>query len=88
VFDQVHQLLFARLHVAGRIGWSRAAIGGSHIDAKGGACTGPSPVNRSRPGSKHHLLCDGDGTPIYVLTSTTFQDLRDYGRGWSLTQRG
>ena len=36
---------------------------------KRGAGTGPSPVNRGKPGSKHHLICDGNGTPIYVLTS-------------------
>jgi hypothetical protein len=34
-----------------------------------GAGTGPSPVNRAKPGSKHHLICDGHGKPIYVLTS-------------------
>ncbi|WP_435827299.1 IS5 family transposase [Actinoplanes philippinensis] len=69
VFDQVHQILLARLNAANRIDWSRAAMDGSHIRQKGGAGTGPSPVNRGKPGSKHHLLCDGNGTPIYVLTS-------------------
>ncbi|MFC6567765.1 transposase [Actinoplanes utahensis] len=41
----------------------------SHRRGKGGSRTGPSPVNRGKPGSKHHLICDGNGTPIYVLTS-------------------
>jgi transposase len=41
----------------------------SHRREKGGAGTGPSPVNRAKPGSKHHLICDGNGIPIYVLTS-------------------
>jgi len=31
---------------------------------KGGAETGPSPVDRGRPGSKHHLLVDGSGLPL------------------------
>ncbi len=31
---------------------------------KGGAETGPSPVDRGRPGSKHHLLVDGNGLPL------------------------
>jgi transposase len=35
------------------------------------AGTGPSPVNRGKPGSKHHLICDGNGTPVHVLTSGT-----------------
>jgi transposase len=34
---------------------------------KGGEQTGPSPVDRSRPGSKHHLIVSGDGTPLAVL---------------------
>lgn len=37
VFDQVHQILLARLNAANRIDWSRAAMDGSHIDAKKGA---------------------------------------------------
>ena len=36
VFDQVHQILLARLNAANRIDWSRAAMDGSHIDAKKG----------------------------------------------------
>jgi transposase len=36
VFDQVHLLLLAKLNAANRIDWSRAAMDGSHIDAKGG----------------------------------------------------
>ena len=56
VSDQVHQILLARLNAANRIDWSRAAMDGSHIDAKkGGTGTGPSPVNCGKPGSKHHL---------------------------------
>ena len=35
--------------------------------AKRGAATGPSPVDRGRPGSKHHLICDGHGTPLAVI---------------------
>ena len=37
VFDQVHQILLAKLNTANRIDWSRAAMDGSHIDAKKGA---------------------------------------------------
>ena len=33
---------------------------------KGGAKTGPSPVDRGRPGSKHHLLIDAAGVPLAV----------------------
>ena len=35
-FDQLHQILLARLNAANRIDWTRAAMDGSHIDAKRG----------------------------------------------------
>ena len=31
---------------------------------KGGSQTGPSPVDRARSGSKHHLLVDASGIPL------------------------
>jgi hypothetical protein len=31
---------------------------------KGGSETGPSPVERGRPGCKHHLLVDATGIPL------------------------
>ncbi|SCD46551.1 Transposase DDE domain-containing protein [Streptomyces sp. PpalLS-921] len=40
-----------------------------HPREKGGPDTGPSPVDRRKTGSKHHLICDGRGTPFKVITS-------------------
>ncbi|MEV7003690.1 transposase [Streptomyces sp. NPDC093982] len=39
-----------------------------HPRERGGADTGPSPVDRRKTGSKHHLICDGRGTPLKVIT--------------------
>lgn len=36
---------------------------------KGGAATGPSPVDRRKTGSKHHLICDGRGAPLHGITT-------------------
>jgi transposase len=36
----------------------------SGASEKGGSETGPSPVDRGRPGSKHHLLVDATGVPL------------------------
>src|SRR5512135_2167033 len=36
---------------------------------QGGAGVGPSPVARACPGSKHHLICDGGGIPLKVITT-------------------
>ena len=34
-----------------------------------GAGVGPSPVDRARPGCQHHLICDGGGVPLRVITT-------------------
>ncbi|MFD9356053.1 IS5 family transposase [Streptomyces sp. NPDC060031] len=70
VFDQLHRILLAELNAAGELDRSRACIDGSHVRTKrGGADTGPSPVDRRKTGSKHHLICDGRGTPLKVITT-------------------
>ncbi|GGQ66862.1 hypothetical protein GCM10010496_33020 [Streptomyces asoensis] len=35
----------------------------------GGAATGPSPVDRRKTGSKRHLICDGHGILLHVITT-------------------
>lgn len=46
-----------------------------HPREKGGSDTAPPPVDRRRTGSKHHLICDGRGTPLKVIT--TAADVND-----------
>ncbi|WP_398906579.1 IS5 family transposase [Streptomyces sp. 840.1] len=70
VFGALHRVLLAELNAAGELDWSRACVDGSHIRAKKGRRhTGPSPVDRRKTGSKHHLICDGRGTPLKVITT-------------------
>ena len=43
---------------------------------KGGCATGPSPVDRARPGSKHHLLVDATGIPLaWTITGGNRNDV-------------
>ena len=43
---------------------------------KGGSETGPSPVDRGRTGSKHHLLVDATGIPLaYSVTGGNRHDV-------------
>jgi transposase len=43
---------------------------------KGGSKTGPSPVDRARPGSKQHLLVDASGIPLaWSLTGSNRNDI-------------
>jgi Transposase DDE domain len=58
---------------AGRTARCRAARlvpGGDRLLARAGGApwpkSGPSPVDRARPGSKHHLLTEGAGIPLVV----------------------
>ncbi|TXS47008.1 IS5 family transposase [Streptomyces sp. t39] len=68
VWQQLHEVLLAELNAAARLDWSRAVVDSSHVRAfKRGLQTGPSPVDRGRAGSKHHLITDGHGTPLAVI---------------------
>jgi hypothetical protein len=60
VWQRLHEALLAGLDVASRLDWSRRVVDSSHVRAlKEGIHTGPSPVDRGRAGSKHHLITDG-----------------------------
>ena len=48
----------------------------SRAGEKGGSKTGPSPVDRARNGSKHHLLVDATGIPLaWTLTGGNRHDV-------------
>ena len=65
LWDRLLGVLLARLRHADKIDWGRAVVDGSHVRAvRGGKKTGPSPVGRRKPGSKHHVLVDGNGVPL------------------------
>jgi transposase len=77
VRQQLHERLLAELRAAGlRAAGLRAAglldlsttlVDFTHRRAlKGGPHTGPSPVDRRKPGSKHHLITDATGIPLAV----------------------
>ncbi|MDG9702883.1 transposase [Streptomyces sp. DH37] len=69
-FGQLHRRLLAELHAADEPDWSRTCVDASHIRAKKGSeATGPSPVDRGKTGSEHHLVCDGKGTPFETITT-------------------
>ncbi|MEU4650170.1 transposase [Nocardia fluminea] len=52
------------------IDFDRVIPDGSHVRAKkGGADTGPSPVDRRKTGAKHHILTCGNGIPLAVVQS-------------------
>src|SRR5215213_4664895 len=68
VWERLHELLLAELRAAGELEWSRAVADSIHVQAKRGSATRPSPVDRARSGSKHHLL---DATEIPLAWTVT-----------------
>jgi transposase len=79
VWPRLHQVLLTELRIAGKLEMDDCAIDGSHIRAlKGGRHVGPSPVDRARSGSKHHVIVDRHGTPLAVsLTGGNRHDVTE-----------
>ncbi|MFD5875866.1 IS5 family transposase [Streptomyces sp. NPDC060322] len=77
VWLRLHAAILAELRKSGLLEIDDFDIDGSHVRSlKGGAHTGPSPVDRGRPGSKHHIVVDRKGTPLAVsLTSGNRHDV-------------
>ena len=46
--------------------WTGARPMAPTCEPSKGDAVGPSPVDRGRPGSKHHLICDAGGIPLAV----------------------
>ncbi|MEC7050769.1 IS5 family transposase [Streptomyces violaceochromogenes] len=66
VWDQLHALLLKKLRSKNQLDWSRAVIDSPRPGRTPGPKSGPSPVDRARPGSKHHVITDGQGIPLAV----------------------
>lgn len=67
VWGRLHQKIVQLLDEQNLIDLSRAVLDSAHVRAKeGGELTGPSPVDRGKPGSKMHVLSDADGLPLRV----------------------
>jgi transposase len=66
-WQKIHTLLLSRLRQRKRLDFARFLIDTSHVRAVGGgAQTGPSPVDRSKLGSKIELITDAQGVPVVV----------------------
>jgi transposase len=73
---KIHTILLDRLRAADQIDWSRALIDSSFVRAAyGGGDTGPSPVDRAKPGSKHPVITDARGIPL--ASSVTAANVND-----------
>jgi transposase len=70
VWDRLVAVLLDELRGADQIDFSRVAVDSGTIRALGGGeQTGPNPTDRRKPGSKHHVVTDANGIPLYVVTT-------------------
>jgi transposase len=59
-----------RLGEQGRLDWTRASVDSASVRAKrGGDHVDANPVDRGKPGSKLHLVCDGQGLPLVAAVT-------------------
>jgi hypothetical protein len=63
VWGRLHEEILHRLDDVGLLDLSRAVLDSAHVRAKRGELTGPSPVDRGKPGSRMHVLSDANGLP-------------------------
>jgi transposase len=78
VWDKLQAVMLSELRGAEMIDWSRAAVDSSSIRSVGGGeASGPNPTDRARPGTKHHVLVDGQGVPLAVsITGANTPDVQ------------
>jgi len=77
VWRRLWQSILSELQAEGKLDWERGVVDSSSVRAgHGGEKTGKSPVDRSKLGSKHHLLVEGRGIPLSVsLTDANRHDI-------------
>jgi len=79
VWTKAHHQLLGLLGEEGLVDLQRVLVDSASVRAqKGGAHTGPSPVDRRKKGCKRHVLSDADGIPLVVQTGPANQ--RDDGK--------
>lgn len=72
LWREFHHVLRDQLGSRGLLDWCCAIVGDACVRAKKGSRTGPSsPVDRGKPGSKIHVLCDRGGLPLTVAISAS-----------------
>jgi transposase len=79
IWQRLHEILLAELQGAKKLDWSRAAVDSASVRALGGGeKTGPNPTDRAKPGSKHHVITDGNGVPpATILTGANVADVTE-----------
>jgi transposase len=76
-WQRLWQNLLAELQAKQELDWQRGVVDSSSVRAgHAGEKTGKNPVDRGKPGSKHHILVEGRGIPLSIgLTGANRHDI-------------
>jgi transposase len=67
VWHRLWQSVLSELQAQGHLDWERRVIDSATVRAgHGGEKTGKNPMDRSKLGSKHHLLVEGGDVPLAI----------------------
>jgi transposase len=70
IWDRLHADLLSALKRAGKLDLDTVIIDGVTVRAFGGGeSTGPSPVDRRKPGTKHTIMVNKAGVPLAIRTA-------------------
>jgi transposase len=70
IWDRLHVHLLTLLRKAGALELNTVIVDGVMVRAFGGGeNTGPSPVDRGKPGTKHTVMVDRNGVPLAIRTA-------------------
>jgi transposase len=70
VWERLHSHFLEQLQGADKLDWSRASVDSTSVRAtKGGKQVGPSPVDRGKASTKHHVIVDRNGIPLGACIS-------------------
>jgi putative transposase len=77
VLRQIHEILVQELDNMGQVDWNTNIVDGALIKARrGGELTGPSPIDRAKPGSKISVISDGNGLPLgFTIAGANVSDV-------------
>ena len=80
LWDQLYRVLLDELREADEMDWSRAAVDSASVRAlAGGLKSACNPTDRAKPGSKHHVMTDGQGIPLAtILTAANVNGIEEF----------
>jgi transposase len=78
-WEKIPKILLDRRREADKLDFSRGIIDSSSVRAAyGGEGTGPSPVDRAKPGSKPHVIVEANGIPLTAgVTGANVPDINE-----------